>query len=660
MELFGLDGGAQGKAKKVAATLLPLINLEGGHSSLDTMGVPMGPKGQSELGLDLLPAKDRRRLATRFPTRFRRLNGGQFDLVVGNPPYVRAHRRIAGTLGEQYGEVAEGQFDLYLLFVYRALRVWVKPGGRMGFIVPNAVLDAGYAGSLRAILREYRLVEIVDLEQLRKKTFHGVKRPTVVLIVENSPGADDDLVVLTTATTACYRVADDQVDMSLAVRVIVPRRRLYQDSYLPGVEATPWARLVDYDAGAKAPWSTKLSPADFPTLDAISNSPRLGDIVRRAFRKRRGAGRGQVALAVPDGELSLDWEAVLLISTGLKLGGKKALDPDGPPVYKGQNVFPGGLIGAPMGGWRIGSESTAYLYTYRDFLDEERLYAFREIAQLPVACRAPKGAVFQNTVLLVQLEEAFPLDAWCMSRVIQFYMAKVMRSTVVEDLTGHWYKRQIALLPIPAVRSRGLLDRLVAAGAGVIEADRDLANRYRHLDELVCSSSTSDLRAAFLRADPRCAGLAFSIPPDTEVPLAGVRESGTSIVADDLFFRLDIPDDGLRHYILFALERMLREADDASIDQAGVLAIKLPGDLAPVLAEIQALLQQDSRANFDRALTELDAIVAQALQLSDEHLMYIQEQMRVDPFLKQLSILWEHRGARVQAYSDSTGEDRYD
>jgi hypothetical protein len=105
---------------------------------------------------------------------------------------------------------------------------------------------------------------------------------------------------------------------------------------------------------------------------------------------------------------------------------------------------------------------------------------------------------------------------------------------------------------------------------------------------------------------------------------------------------------------------MLREADDASIDQAGVLAIKLPGDLAPVLAEIQALLQQDSRANFDRALTELDAIVAQALQLSDEHLMYIQEQMRVDPFLKQLSILWEHRGARVQAYSDSTGEDRYD
>jgi hypothetical protein len=43
------------------------------------------------------------------------------------------------------------------------------------------VLDGAYSGPLRRVLGEFRLLEIVDMEALRKKTFRGIKRPTIDL-----------------------------------------------------------------------------------------------------------------------------------------------------------------------------------------------------------------------------------------------------------------------------------------------------------------------------------------------------------------------------------------------------------------------------------------------------------------------------------------------
>jgi hypothetical protein len=73
--------------------------------------------------------------------------------------------------------------DLYIPFLYRAVRGWVKEGGRVSFIVPMGVLEAAYAGPLRRVLSEFKLVEIVDLEALRKKTFRGIKRPTIIFVL---------------------------------------------------------------------------------------------------------------------------------------------------------------------------------------------------------------------------------------------------------------------------------------------------------------------------------------------------------------------------------------------------------------------------------------------------------------------------------------------
>jgi len=98
---------------------------------------------------------------------------GQFDAVLGNPPYVSI-RELARThsaaqvrsLRDRY-QTATGNFDLYVLFIERALEL-LKPGGKLGFIVPNKWATLDYAAMLRQLLLERTTLEqIVDLSNLR-------------------------------------------------------------------------------------------------------------------------------------------------------------------------------------------------------------------------------------------------------------------------------------------------------------------------------------------------------------------------------------------------------------------------------------------------------------------------------------------------------------
>ncbi len=81
---------------------------------------------------------------------------GGFDAVVGNPPYIRI-QQMSGAEGEseniknQFKSAAHGNFDVYVLFVEKALSI-ISDQGRVGFILPHKFMTAEYGAPLRKLL----------------------------------------------------------------------------------------------------------------------------------------------------------------------------------------------------------------------------------------------------------------------------------------------------------------------------------------------------------------------------------------------------------------------------------------------------------------------------------------------------------------------------
>ncbi len=87
-----------------------------------------------------------------------------FDVVVGNPPYVRQEwlaPKLKDHLRSHYKSF-HGMADLFVYFFERGL-TQLKPGGRLGFIVANKWLKGGYAEPLRKLLAtETRIEQLID------------------------------------------------------------------------------------------------------------------------------------------------------------------------------------------------------------------------------------------------------------------------------------------------------------------------------------------------------------------------------------------------------------------------------------------------------------------------------------------------------------------
>ncbi|MBA2375296.1 MAG: Eco57I restriction-modification methylase domain-containing protein, partial [Rubrobacter sp.] len=89
-----------------------------------------------------------------------------FDVVVGNPPYVRQEslgREMKGYFEAAYPETYHGVADLFVYFFGQGIRQ-LRRGGRLSYISANSWLRANFAGPLRNFLRRNTTVEeLIDL-----------------------------------------------------------------------------------------------------------------------------------------------------------------------------------------------------------------------------------------------------------------------------------------------------------------------------------------------------------------------------------------------------------------------------------------------------------------------------------------------------------------
>jgi hypothetical protein len=105
---------------------------------------------------------------------------GGFDIVLGNPPYVRMeHLKAMKPYLEKRFEVVSDRADLYSYFFERGLKL-LKPGGRLGFISSSTFFKTGSGRPLREfLLREATLESVIDFGDLQ--VFEGVTTYPAIL-----------------------------------------------------------------------------------------------------------------------------------------------------------------------------------------------------------------------------------------------------------------------------------------------------------------------------------------------------------------------------------------------------------------------------------------------------------------------------------------------
>lgn len=128
---------------------------------------------------------------------------GGFDLVVGNPPWVRAEQVPAATregLAERYRWWRSGigtgfvhRPDLAVAFVERGVEL-CAPGGAIAMLIPAKVATAGYGTVMRgSMASEMTIDHLADLTDREGAAFAAVTYPLAVVARKRTPPADHRL-----------------------------------------------------------------------------------------------------------------------------------------------------------------------------------------------------------------------------------------------------------------------------------------------------------------------------------------------------------------------------------------------------------------------------------------------------------------------------------
>jgi len=166
---------------------------------------------------------------------------GGFDVIIGNPPYidseelVREDKNFRLYCADKY-ESAKGNWDIFCVFIQKGIDL-LKEGGYFGMIIPNKLLSADYANSIREIIKKYSVIAINDYSKI--KVFGASVYPIVIIIKKVKPDKNHNIVVNS------YKEDNKQIKLINSKKVKQAILGDYKKSWSPIFDYTKETNFVD-------------------------------------------------------------------------------------------------------------------------------------------------------------------------------------------------------------------------------------------------------------------------------------------------------------------------------------------------------------------------------------------------------------------------------
>jgi hypothetical protein len=427
---------------------------------------------------------------------------GGFDVILGNPPWVRGEALPASlrtALARRYAawRVSTGSAgfahvpDLSVAFVERALEL-VRPEGVVAFLLPAKLLRAGYAAPLRALLRrEATVLSLGDRAHAGESGFAATVFPMTLVVRRRAPAPDLAAeVTILGATGRTIQGAAAQRDLALA-------------------ETPPGA-----------PWLALPSDLVHAVRSALASGPALRDRFRPTLGVKTGANevfvrRLGAAHDLPDScrapaLLGRDLEPFALAPSAVMLA---AVDEQGHPLASVPDDVRR-YLQPHTGRLRRRADARcgrvpAWALFRTDLLRSEWIVLWRDIAprlEAAVLHRdAPSAPIPLNTCYGAPVPDEFTA-AW-LSALLNSRLIRSLAASLAERASGGAFRFSagtVGALPLPSDQQSGPVRALAVIGCAAAHGEpydpddldafvalalglgEDVSQRLRYLGDALC------------------------------------------------------------------------------------------------------------------------------------------------------------------------------